>query len=59
MLIGVPIALLSSLDEATEREHAQEIRASDYITKPYKKEELLKRIEVLIEKKKEANKKEG
>jgi CheY-like chemotaxis protein len=44
----VPIVFLTSVTESAEVQHAQEIGAADYITKPYKKSELLGRIEKVL-----------
>ena len=48
LLKDVPIAFLTSVDGADEKRQAQEMGASDYITKPFKKEDLLKRIKKII-----------
>jgi len=48
LLKDVPIAFLTSSDVEEDKEHAKEIGAADYITKPFKKADLLERIEVLI-----------
>ena len=44
----VPIVFFTSVIEAVEKKHAEEIGAADYITKPYKRDDLLKRIENVI-----------
>jgi CheY-like chemotaxis protein len=49
-LQDVPIVFLTSLSEEAEVEHAQEIGAADYITKPYNKDDLLVRIEKILNK---------
>jgi putative two-component system response regulator len=49
-LQDVPIVFLTSVDESAEVEHAQEIGAADYITKPYNKDDLLDRIEKIVNK---------
>ena len=40
----IPIAFLTSVSGAAEMQQAWDIRAVDYITKPYSKENLLRRI---------------
>ena len=50
LLKKVPIAFITSLTEASEEERAFDIGAVDYIKKPYEKEELLTRIESILEK---------
>jgi putative two-component system response regulator len=49
-LQDVPIVFLTSVSESAEVEHAQEIGAADYITKPYNKDDLLDRIEKILNK---------
>ena len=49
-LQDVPIAFVTSLDGLNEKNHALEIGAADYILKPFKRQDLIKKIEVLIEK---------
>jgi CheY-like chemotaxis protein len=49
-LKDVPIVFLTSVTESAEVEHAQEIGAADYITKPYKKDDLLGRVEKILAK---------
>jgi len=49
-LKNVPIVFLTSVNESAEVTHAQEIGAADYITKPYDKDDLLDRIEKILEK---------
>ena len=51
LIKDVPIAFLTSLDGSNEKTHALEIGASDYITKPYERDDLIKRIEKIINKK--------
>ncbi|MCL2319981.1 MAG: response regulator [Treponema sp.] len=46
----IPIAFLTIVNENNERKHAEEIGASDYITKPYETEELTRRVGAIIEK---------
>jgi len=48
LLRDVPIAFLTSLTESAEVEHAQEIGAIDYITKPYKVDDFLDRVEKIL-----------
>ena len=52
LLKNVPIAFLTSITESTEEKRAYEIGADDFITKPYKKEELLNRVKKILEKQK-------
>jgi len=47
-LQDVPIVFLTSVVETAEVEHAQEIGAADYITKPYDRDDLLNRIEKIL-----------
>jgi putative two-component system response regulator len=47
-LKGVPIAFLTIEHGITEQNHAREIGAVDYIFKPYKRKDLLKRIKVIL-----------
>jgi len=44
----VPIVFFTSVIERAEKKHAEEIGAADYITKPYKKDDLIKRIEKIF-----------
>jgi len=53
LLRNVPVAFLTSLDGAKEKLYASRIGAADLITKPYSNEELLKRVESILEKHKE------
>jgi CheY-like chemotaxis protein len=48
LLRNVPIAFLTSLDGAREKQYASRIGAADLITKPYNGEELLNRIEKML-----------
>ena len=48
LLKDVPIAFLTSSDVEADKNHAKEIGVADYITKPFKEEDLLKRVEALI-----------
>ena len=48
LLRDVPIAFLTSVDGAAEKIHAQEIGAADYITKPFEREALLKRVKAIF-----------
>jgi putative two-component system response regulator len=50
-LHNVPIAIFSSSDDQADRNHAKQMGAADYIKKPSRKEELLQRIEKILEKK--------
>jgi CheY-like chemotaxis protein len=50
LLQDVPIAFLTSLDGTREKLYASRIGANDLITKPYTKEELLSRVEKMMEK---------
>jgi CheY-like chemotaxis protein len=45
-ITDVPVAFVTSLQG--EEEHAKEIGVSDYILKPFEKEELIKRIEIML-----------
>jgi len=47
-LQDVPIVFLTSSIESADMEHAQEIGAADYITKPYDRDDLLNRIEKIV-----------
>jgi len=49
LLRNVPIAFLTSLDGVREKLYASRIGAADLITKPYDGEELIKRIEKMLE----------
>jgi CheY-like chemotaxis protein len=48
---NVPIAFLTSVHGIDEQNHAKEIGAADYIFKPYTREELIKRIKIILSKK--------
>jgi len=50
LLRDVPIAFLTSVGGFLEKMEADKIGAADYIEKPYKGDELLKRVETIIEK---------
>ena len=50
-LRDIPVAFLTSLHEESDEKHAQEIGAADFIKKPYEREDLLKRIEIILGKK--------
>jgi CheY-like chemotaxis protein len=50
LINNVPIVFLTSVHGIEEQNHAKEIGASDYIFKPYTREELLKRIKIILEK---------
>jgi CheY-like chemotaxis protein len=45
---NVPVLFLTSLEGKDEELHAYKIGAVDYIKKPYKKEDLLRRIEAAL-----------
>jgi CheY-like chemotaxis protein len=47
-LQDVPIVFLTSVAEPEEVERAQDIGAADYITKPYDKDDLLNRIDKVL-----------
>jgi len=49
LLRNVPIAFLTSLDGVREKLYASRIGAADLITKPYDGNELLNRIEKMLE----------
>ena len=49
LLHDVPIAFLTSLHEAGNEDHAFELGAADYIRKPFKEDDLRKRIKVILE----------
>jgi CheY-like chemotaxis protein len=49
-LQSVPIAFLTSLDGEKEKLYASRIGAADLITKPYERNELLGRVEKILEK---------
>jgi len=53
LLRNVPVAFLTSLDGAKEKLYASRIGAADLITKPYGSEELLSRVESIMERHKE------
>ena len=48
LLHDVPIAFLTSLQEAGNEDHAFELGAADYIRKPFIEEDLKNRIKVLL-----------
>jgi len=50
LLRDVPIAFLTSLNGAREKQYAFNIGAADMITKPYESEDLLERVDQIIEK---------
>ena len=50
-LKDIPIAFLTSASETEEKEHAFALGAADFITKPYEKKDLLKRINKIIKNK--------
>jgi putative two-component system response regulator len=47
---NVPIAFLTSVHGIEEQNHAKEIGAADYIFKPFMREDLLKRIKIMLKK---------
>jgi putative two-component system response regulator len=47
---NVPIAFLTSVHGIEEQNHAKEIGAADYIFKPFTREDLLKRIKIMLKK---------
>jgi putative two-component system response regulator len=47
---NVPIAFLTSVHGIDEQNRAKEIGAADYIFKPFAREELLKRIKIILKK---------
>jgi len=49
-ITDVPIAFLTSVHGEKEQNRAKEIGAADYIFKPYTKEDLINRIEVILKK---------
>jgi len=49
-LQDVPIVFLTSVGVSDGEEHAQQIGAADYITKPFDNEDLLNRIEKILNK---------
>ena len=50
LLKDVPIAFLTSVEEATEEKRAYQMGIDDYIKKPYTRKELLERVKKLLEK---------
>jgi putative two-component system response regulator len=49
-ITDVPIAFLTSVHGEKEQNRAKEIGAADYIFKPFAKEDLINRIEVILKK---------
>jgi len=47
-LKDIPIVFFTTVIEAAEKQHAVEIGAADYITKPYKSDDLINRIEKVL-----------
>ena len=47
----IPIVFVTSMYGTSEVKHAYDMGAADFITKPYKREDLLNRIENIIQKK--------
>jgi putative two-component system response regulator len=50
LLRDVPVAFLTSVDGEKEKQYASRIGAADMITKPYNGDELIKRIENILQK---------
>jgi len=50
LLRDVPIAFLTALDSEAEKDHAVIIGASAFITKPFKEEILLEKVDAIIQK---------
>jgi len=46
----IPISFLTSVHETDAQNRAKEIGAADYILKPYTREDLLKRIKIILKK---------
>ena len=55
LLRNVPVAFVTSLDGVREKLYASSIGASDFITKPYDRDQLLKKVEEMLERKPELN----
>jgi len=53
LLRNVPIAFFTSIDGEWERQHASVLGAVDYITKPFENDELIKRVDAIIESRKQ------
>jgi len=49
-ITDVPIVFLTSVHGEKEQKHAKEIGAADYIFKPFTREELINRIEIILKK---------
>jgi len=49
-ITDVPIVFLTSVQGEKEQNHAKEIGAADYILKPFKREDLISRIEDILKK---------
>jgi len=54
LLHNVPIALVTSLIDETDIEHARNIGAADFITKPYSKNEIMERVKNILTKRETA-----
>jgi len=52
-ITDVPIAFVTSVHGEEEQSRAKEIGAADYIFKPFSREELIKRIDVMLKKPRE------
>jgi len=50
LLKNVPIAFFTSVNETSDEQRAFDIGADDFITKPYEKENLINRINKILEK---------
>ena len=48
-LKDVPVAFMTSVHGTEEKNQARKIGAADYITKPFEKKELLKRVKNILE----------
>ena len=51
ILHSIPIAFITSISEEDSIKRANELGASDYITKPYSSDDLLSRVSKILEKK--------
>ena len=49
LLRDVPIAFLTSLDNEIDKNYASRLGAVDFISKPFKREELVKRVDSILE----------
>jgi len=55
IITDIPVAFLTSVHGEEEQNRAKEMGAADYIFKPFKGEDLLKRIEIILKKGPEKN----